>query len=215
MNKENNTTLENSLDTHKHKEQGVFAFLKSLVFIVAVAFCIRATIIEPFKIPSGSMIPTLQVGDFILVWKLSYGIRLPAVKKSIVEFSTPKRGDIVVFTRPDDPVTAENESDTHIVKRVIGLPGDTVEVRGTTAYINGKALDEPYAQWASGGIIEGNFGPSIVPADSVFLLGDNRDHSKDSRFWNDPFLPMKNILGRAFIIYWSWFSLGRIGNIIR
>lgn len=202
-------------DGIKPKEQGAFAFIKSLVIIIGAAFCIRATIIEPFKIPSGSMMPTLQVGDFILVWKLSYGFRLPLVQKSLFEFAPPKRGDVVVFTRPDDPNTSEDETETNIIKRVIGIPGDSVEVRGTTAYVNGQALIEPYAQWSSGGILEGNFGPTIVPPDSVLLLGDNRDHSKDSRFWDYPFLPIKNIKGRAFMIYWSWWAFNRMGTIIR
>lgn len=190
-------------------------FIKTLFIILIVAIIIRATIVEAFKIPSASMVPTLQIGDHIFVWKLSYGLRIPFVQKMIYRFDQPERGDVVVFTRPDDPATKENEPDTNIIKRVIGLPGETVEVKGTTVYINNKPIVEPYARWKEGGLIEGEFGPQVVPAGKIFLMGDNRDYSKDSRFWNDHYLPLENIKGRAFLIYWSWDSLYRMGTIIR
>jgi signal peptidase I len=122
----------------------------------------------------------------------------------------------VVFYRNDDPQTVENEAKDAIIKRVVGLPGDTVEVRGTSVFINGAALDEPFARWAEGGrITGGDFGPEVVPEGKIFLLGDNRDHSKDSRFWEDShYLPIQNVVGRAFVIFWSTYDFWRIGNLL-
>lgn len=192
------------------------AFIKTLVVILGLAFLIRVQIIEPFKIPSGSMKPTLQIGDYILVLKFWYGLRVPFVDAPVIRWGSPKRGDVVVFTRPDDPATpSEDDSAIHIIKRVIGLPGETVEVRGAQVFIGGKPLQEPYARWVHGGNIEGDFGPQTVPADHVLLLGDNRDESKDSRFWTVPFLDDNRIKGKAVMVFWSWDSLSRIGNLIR
>jgi signal peptidase I len=192
------------------------AFVKTLVVILGLAFLIRVQVVEPFKIPSGSMIPTLQIGDYILVLKFWYGFRVPFVDAPVIRWSVPKRGDVVVFTRPDDPATpTEDDSAIHIIKRVIGLPGETVEVRGAQVFINGQPLKEPYTQWVHGGSPEGDFGPQTVPTDHVLLLGDNRDASKDSRFWTVPFLDDDRIKGKAVIVFWSWDSLSRIGNLIR
>jgi signal peptidase I len=192
------------------------SFCRTLIVIFAIAFSLRVTVVEPFKIPSGSMIPTLQVGDFILVLKFWYGLRMPFVTDSVVTWNEPKRTDVVVFTRPDDPNTPdEDDSAIHIIKRVIGLPGETVEVRDAQVFINGAPLEEPYAQWTAGGKLDGNFGPVVIPAGKVLLLGDNRDNSKDSRFWTDPFLDMKRIKGRAVVVFWSWDSLSRIFTRIR
>jgi signal peptidase I len=192
------------------------SFCRTLIVIFAIAFSLRVTVVEPFKIPSGSMIPTLQIGDFILVLKFWYGLRMPFVTDSVATWSEPKRTDVVVFTRPDDPNTPdEDDSAIHIIKRVIGLPGETVEVREAQVFINGVPLEEPYAQWTAGGKIDGNFGPVVIPAGKVLLLGDNRDNSKDSRFWTDPFLDMKRIKGRAVVVFWSWDSLSRIFTPIR
>lgn len=161
------------------------------------------------------MYPTLKEGDHILVSKLSYNLRLPLMVNGIYNFSQPQRGDIVVFTRPDDPKSPEDDSEINIIKRVIRLPGDVVEVKDTRVLINGQALDEPYARWDLGGLIDGNFGPRAIPPGHVFLMGDNRDHSKDSRFWSDPFLDINRIKGRALIIYWSWAGLSRIGTLLK
>lgn len=193
----------------------LLSFVKTIVFLIVIVIIFRASILEPYKIPSGSMIPTLRIGDQILVSKLSFGIRLPFIDDIIWRYSSPKRGDIVVFTRPDDPTTSVNESKDNIIKRVIGLPGDTIEVRRRTVYINGKALEEDYARWDHGGPPSGNFGPEKIPADHVIVLGDNRDQSKDSRFWNNPFLPMERLKGRALFVYWSWDDLSRIGHWIQ
>ena len=123
----------------------------------------------------------------------------------------------MVFTLADDPDTREDESDINLIKRVIGLPGEKLEVRGTKVYINDKALEGDWGRWIQGGI--NDFSPVIIPAGHVLMLGDNRDASRDSRFWPSPFLPIERIKGRAFLIYWnseiSWDNLKRIGNIIR
>ncbi len=192
-----------------------FGVAKSLCLFLAIAFLLRASVVEAFKIPSSSMEPTLEIGDHILVNKLSYGFRIPFRAEALLNFSEPKRGDVVVFTLPDDPGTPEiDESETNIIKRVIGLPDDEIMVRGTKLFINGKVYDqdEKYAVWVFGG--QKDFGPVTVPPGRVLLLGDNRDQSKDSRFWQDPFLDMKRIKGRAFVIYWNWPPWGRIFHII-
>ncbi len=193
----------------------IWAGTKSLVSFVLIILFLRGTVVEAFKIPSGSMIPTLRIGDHLLVSKFSYGLRLLGFTNSQFLWSSPRRGDIVVFTRPDDETTLEDESGINLIKRVVGLPGETVEVRNTTVFINNERLDEPYAVWDEGGIREGNFGPERVPEGSILLLGDNRDHSKDSRFWQNPFVDEHRIKGRALIVYWSFDSYSRIGNIIR
>ena len=190
------------------------AFTKTLIVILGLAFLIRVQIVEPFKIPSGSMKPTLQIGDYILVLKFWYGLRVPFVQAPVITWRSPSRGEVVVFTRPDDPATpGEDDSAIHIIKRIVGLPGETVEVKGAKAFINGAPLEEPYAQWVHGG--DGDFGPVTVPEGNVLLLGDNRDESKDSRYWTVPFLEEGRIKGRAVVVFWSWDSLSRIGNIIR
>lgn len=192
------------------------SFLNSVGILLVLALNIRGTVVEAFRIPSGSMIPTLKIDDHIFVWKLSYGLRLIGLQKALWNYATPKRGDVVVFTREDDPATSQDETDTNIIKRVIGLPGDSVEVREAQVFINGTALEEPYARWEDGGSPEGNFGPQQVPDGHLFMLGDNRDRSKDSRYWNGShFLPLHNVKGKAFIIYWSSATFSRIGNIIR
>lgn len=194
-----------------------FSFLKSLGFFLAIALLLRASVVEAFRIPSSSMESTLTIGDHILVNKLSYGIRLPLVTQTVYEYGEPERGNIVVFTLPDDPATTDvDESDINIIKRVVGLPGEIVEVRGTNVFINGKLLEDDHlhSQWLRGGVRD--FGPVQVPPHHVLLLGDNRDFSRDSRYWDDPFLDISRIKGRAFFIYWnSKWRLDRIFDVIR
>jgi signal peptidase I len=200
----------------KSEAKEVVSFLKTLVVLIIAAVLLRECVIEAFKIPSGSMIPTLMRGDHILVSKLSYGIRIPFVKETGIQYAEPKRGDIVVFTRPDELGTLEDESKVNIIKRVVGLPGDKIEISGMTTFINGKPLAETsYAQWQDGGRAGGFQPEKTIPAGRVFLMGDNRDHSKDSRFWEDPFLPINRIKGRALFIYFSWHDIKRVGTIIR
>lgn len=200
-------------DSPWYSPNELISSVKSIVSLIVIVILLRGTVVEPFRIPSGSMIPTLRPGDHILVWKPSYSLRLPFFIHSIFDFRLPKRGDVVVFTRPDDPVTTlEDESSINVIKRVIGLPGDTLEVRNMRVYINNQPLNEEYARWVEGGPREGEFGPVTIPAGHVMVLGDNRDQSKDSRFWPSPFLDVTRIKGRAFIIYWSWESPRRIGT---
>lgn len=217
---------QSSYSTRQFSE--IWSFVKTILIVVILALCVRVSFVEAYKIPSGSMIPTLQIGDYILVNKLSFGIRIPKSFRLpkgfelpwedgfLVRYAQPRRGDIVVFTRPDDPMTlGEDESRTNLIKRVIGLPGDEVEVRGMKVYVNGEAYEESYAIWDEGGPAANNFISQIVPADHVFLLGDNRDNSRDSRFWNDPFVSINRIKGKAVIVYWSLYDWKRIGHLVR
>lgn len=170
---------------------------------------------EPFKIPSGSMIPTLQIGDRILVSKLSYGFRLPFYEPFVHQYGSPLRGDVIVFTRPDEVGTQEDESSINLIKRVVALENETIEVRDAKVYIDGKELSEPYARWTNGAPAEGNFGPAKVPPGNVFMMGDNRDHSRDSRYWENPFLETWRVKGRALLVYWNFNSLNRMFTPIR
>jgi signal peptidase I len=189
--------------------QEIVSFVKTVAIFLVLAFFLRASVVEAFKIPSLSMAPTLQVGDHILVSKLSYGIRLPFVSRFVYQYDEPERGDIIVFTREDDP-------DINIIKRVVGVPGDLVEIRNRKVTINNQLLYEPYARYRFGGIK--NFGPERVPSGHLFMLGDNRDESRDSRFWDDsPWLDIQSVKGRAHIIYWTFDKdwRERIGKILR
>ena len=200
------------------------------VFIVAalLALFIRTFIVQAFKIPSGSMKETLQIGDHILVNKFIYGVKLPFIMTTIIPVTEPERGDIVVFKFPEDPKK-------DFIKRTVAVGGDTIEIIDKQVYVNGVKQDHPFAEFKEKGIIpacndlqksmgftrcnKDNFGPAKVPKDKIFVMGDNRDHSYDSRFWG--FVDLKVVKGKAFIIYWSWDSddttvrWGRIGNIIR
>ena len=178
---------------------------RSLVAIL-LALVIRTFVVQAFKIPSGSMLPTLQIGDHLLVNKFIYW------------FTDVQRGDIIVFKFPQD-------EGRDFIKRVIALPGDKVEVRGKQVYVNDKPVQESYAVHLDPSMQENphsprdNFSPVQVPAGQLFMMGDNRDYSMDSRFWG--FLEIKKIKGKAFIIYWSWDRerfrprWGRIGMVIR
>ncbi len=191
-------------------------WLEALAVAVVLALFIRTFVVQAFKIPSGSMMPTLQVGDHILVNKFIYGVRIPVLDAWIVGPWAPNRQDIIVFKYPHD-------ESRDFIKRVIGLPGDVVEVRGKRVYINGEPLDESYVLITA--VTSANphspvdsYGPVTVPKDRLFVLGDNRDHSQDSRFWG--FLDIHKVEGEAFIIYWSWNSKegaprwSRIGKLI-
>ena len=192
-----------------------FSLLRSIAIFFGIAFMLRASVVEAFKIPSSSMEPTLDIGDHILVNKLSYGLRIPFRTETLYDFRLPHRGDVVVFTLPEDP-------NTNIIKRVVGLPGDRVEVRGMKLLVNGEVneKDSEHAKWLLGGKKE--LEPVIVPEGKVILLGDNRDQSKDSRYWTnangdpDPFLDISRIKGRAFVVYWnSAFKFNHVFGLIR
>lgn len=187
---------------------------KSLLWFVALFFFIRGSIFEAFKIPSESMLPTLLVGDHLLVSKLDYGLRLPFVTRTLYNYSSPSRGDIVVFTRPDEPQTLlEDESSINLIKRVVGLPGDRIEVRGTKVFIDGEELEEQYADWGTGSTTP-DFGPVTIPDGTVVVIGDNRNNSRDSRVWSYHFLEIDRVMGKAYIIYWNFNSPERILDLI-
>lgn len=191
---------------------------EALLVAVVLALFIRTFVVQAFKIPSGSMIPSLLVGDHILVNKFIYGVRIPVVDAWILGPWVPQRGDIIVFKYPYD-------ESRDFIKRVIGLPGEVVEVRGNQVLINNRPLKESYAVYERPATSPNprSFGdpagPITVPKDKLFVLGDNRDHSQDSRFWG--LLDIHKVEGEAFFIYWSWDSQegrprwDRIGKIIQ
>jgi signal peptidase I len=176
-------------------------YAEAILVAILLALFIRTFVVQAFKIPSGSMKPTLLVGDHILVNKFLYGIKLPFVNSTLIPITDPKRGDIVVFKFPVDPKK-------DFIKRVIGIPGDVVEIRNKKTYLNNKPMVDPYGTHLDPHIIprrarpRDNFGPVTVPPKSLFVMGDNRDHSYDSRFWK--FVDMSKVKGKAFVIYWSW-----------
>ncbi len=173
-------------------------YIKTLVIAFVLVFgFMRPFVVEAFHIPSGSMEDTLLVGDRILVSKFIYGIKVPFTDKHILKFHEPEIGDVFVFEPPP------GAGDEKLVKRVVGLPGDVIEVRKGEFYRNGKAVKEDHVKrqpftWLS----RQNFGPVEVPPGHVFAMGDNRDLSKDSRAWG--FVPFENIKGQTFLTYWSW-----------
>ncbi len=189
--------------------------VEAILLAILLALFIRTFIVQAFKIPSGSMEDTLLIGDHILVNKFIYGIRMPFTNKAIVPIGEPERGDIVVFKFPQDPKM-------DFIKRVVAIPGDTVECRNKVVYVNGEPEASAYAVHKDAFILRNNprdnFGPIKVPADSLFVMGDNRDRSNDSRFWN--FVSYSELRGKAFMIYWSWnkddFAVRwrRIGSMI-
>ena len=164
-----------------------------------MALIIKAFIVQAFKIPSGSMIPTLKIGDHILVNKFIYGVKIPFTDRIVIPFKMPQRGDIIVFKFPED-------EKKDFIKRVVGLPGDTLEIKEKMVHINGKSLEEQYAAHSDPMVYPGaiqprdNYGPIVIPEDSYFTMGDNRDFSLDSRYWG--FVKLNKIKGKAFIIYW-------------
>ncbi len=226
--------------TAARKEPWLVEYAKAFFPVILLVFVLRSFIVEPFRIPSGSMLPSLQVGDFILVNKFIYGLRLPIINKKVIEMSLPERGDVMVFRFPHD-------ESINFIKRVVGLPGDKIEYRNKQLYINGAQMrtervgDYPFEEAGRRHIVANQFMEVLgdakhdilndpgkrttsmsftVPEGHYFVMGDNRDYSNDSRFWG--FVPERNIIGRAFFIWFSWnVSSGggidweRIGNTIR
>jgi len=192
--------------------------IEAILVAVLLALFIRTFAVQAFKIPSGSMKQTLQIGDHILVNKFIYGVKVPFSKTTLIPVKKPKHGDIIVFKFPVDP-------NKDFIKRVVGVGGDIVEGRNKKIYVNEKAVDQsftihtdPHAMPANVQPRD-NFGPITVPENSLFVMGDNRDQSYDSRFWG--FVDMKAVSGKAFIIYWSWdkdnFGIrwGRVGRMLK
>ncbi len=183
-------------------------YLESVVVAVILALFIRTFVVQAFKIPTGSMETNLLIGDHLLVNKVVYSPSLGSLEAKILPKRAIRRGDVVVFKFPEDPAR-------DFIKRVIGLPGETVEIKGKTVFVDGKALEEPYARFIEtplrpddpeyglrGESNRGTWGPETVPADKLFVLGDNRDNSRDSRFWG--YLPIDQVKGRALLVYWSY-----------
>lgn len=203
---------------------------RSFFPVLAIVLVLRSFLIEPFQIPSGSMLPSLEVGDFILVNKYAYGFRLPVLGTKVIEMDDPKRGDVMVFKYPKD-------GKTNYIKRVIGIPGDKIEYRNKKLYINGELVEERLLANLPGrklfeetlGTVKhklyehkaqpnlGAEGSWLVPENSYFMMGDNRDNSNDSRFWG--VVPDELVVGKAFAIwmhwpkFWSIPSFSRVGGI--
>jgi signal peptidase I len=234
------------------KEPVLVEYARSFFPVILVVFLLRSFLVEPFKIPSGSMLPTLLVGDFILVNKYTYGIRLPVINAKIIDVNPPQRGDVMVFRYPED-------TSLDYIKRVVGLPGDRVVYRDKRLFINGKAMamedrgeqfnyvksglnyvtarrayekldshqhavlvlpDLPpvrlgdvrsFPSRANCDYNEDGFG-CTVPDGHYFMMGDNRDDSNDSRYWG--FVPDRNIVGKAFMVWWNFGDFKRIGQAI-
>jgi signal peptidase I len=213
------------------KEPVMVEYARSFFPIILIVLIIRSFIAEPFRIPSGSMLPTLHIGDFILVNKFAYGVRLPVINTKILEVGEPQRGDVFVFRYPKNPKV-------DYIKRVVGLPGDTVGYFNKTIYINGQAISQSVKEKDVDlvGLVPMNHelrsetlgehkhdllldprqnryeGESVVPDGHYFAMGDNRDNSNDSRFWGT--VPEANLVGKAFFIWMSLDSLKRIGSTI-
>lgn len=209
-------------------------YSRSFFPVLLIVFLLRGFLVEPFRIPSGSMLPTLLVGDFILVNKFVYGVRLPVTKWKLLAVDDPQRGDVAVFRYPGDP-------SIDYIKRIVGIPGDTIRYRDKQLYLNGKPVPRSLLEWIEGEqrlVFSENLagythlmqhlndrrlpdleGEWVVPDGSYFVMGDNRDNSLDSRKWR--FVPEGNLVGKAFMIWMSWDAESwgihwrRIGDSIR
>ena len=188
------------------RKGAVREYFESIVIAVILALFVRTFVVQAFKIPTGSMENNLLIGDHLLVNKFVYGPSATSIEQSLLPMGTIRRGDVIVFKYPVDP-------SRDFIKRVIGLPGETLEVRDKKVYINGQALDEPYAHYiaptspaefreVTGLEVLEHYGPVVVPADQYFMMGDNRDNSADSRIWG--FLRRDLVKGKAVLIYWSY-----------
>jgi signal peptidase I len=224
---------------HNEKEPLIVEYAHSFFPVLFVVMILRSFIVEPFRIPSGSMMPTLLIGDFILVNKFTYGVRLPVVNTKVAEVGTPQRGDIVVFRFPQDP-------SIDYIKRIVGLPGDRIAYYNKQLYVNGQAIQQTrvgdYVGTGKGMTMTGAVllneeltgvahdiliregqpsvqGEFTVPAGNYFVMGDNRDNSNDSRYWGT--VPEGNLVGKAFLIWmnWDWDNGGvafdRLGSSLR
>jgi signal peptidase I len=193
--------------TREFRKSTLREYFESIVIAVILALFIRTFVVQAFKIPTGSMEENLLIGDHLLVNKFVFGPTETALERTLLPMGTIKRRDIIVFKYPEEP-------DRDFIKRVIGLPGETVEVRAKKVYINGQPLDEPYVHFlappasrsefseVTSSDVREQFGPVTVPADQYFMMGDNRDNSADSRYWG--FLRRDYVKGKALVIYWSY-----------
>lgn len=225
------------------REPVIVEYCRSFFPVILAVLVIRSFLAEPFRIPSSSMMPTLLIGDFILVNKFSYGVRLPVTNTKLIDLGEPRRGDVVVFRFPEDPRI-------DYIKRVVGVPGDQVAYRNKVVFVNGEPVAQEdvgaYQGAGAGAEYTGSLlkterlfdvehqilqrrtgsgffplheGPWTVPAGHYFVLGDNRDNSQDSRFWG--FVPEENLVGKAFLIWMNWdtrnggVAFSRIGTVIK
>lgn len=204
-----------SLNTKSKGAKSVWReYAEALIIALVLALIIRTFIVQAFKIPSESMLQTLQVGDHLLASKFAYGLKIPFTDTYIYEGDNPQRGDVIIFQYPNDP-------SVDYIKRVVGVPGDVIEVRDKQLYRNGQPVKEAYIRHTDPDGIEplrDNYAPVTVPAGKYFVMGDNRDNSLDSRFWG--FVDRKAIKAKAWRIYWSWGGLGdirwsRMGQLIQ
>ncbi len=186
------------------KKRFVREYLEPIIIAIVIALVIRTFVVQAFKIPSSSMEPTLLVGDYILVNKFLYGLEIPFTGKKLFELKKPKRGDVIVFIFPED-------RSKDFIKRVIGTEGEKVDVLRDKIYINDKLIEDPWGYYSQKNsftrflVPMEKFTHVIVPPNSLFVLGDNRDNSQDSRFWG--FVNLNDVRGKAFIIYFSWDRL--------
>ena len=213
------------ISTRKSKKKGVFReYAEAFVIAFVIALLIRTFLIQAFKIPSSSMEPTLLVGDHILVSKFIYGIRIPYIGKKFLTFHKPGRGDIVVFVYPEDPKK-------DFIKRVIATEREEIQIKDRKIFIDGKVIEDPWGVYRErdGPLVpsylrpKDNYGPRLVPSNSLFVMGDNRDNSQDSRYWG--FVDLSAVKGKAFIIYFSYnkkamdllnkVRWGRFGKLLR
>jgi signal peptidase I len=187
-------------------------YAESLLIAFVLALFVRTFVFQAFKIPTGSMEPNLLIGDHLIVNKMIFAPTVSGVERALLPGRAIRRGDVVVFKYPEDP-------ERDFIKRVIGLPGDRVEVRQKRVYVNDKPLQEPYAHHADGAPGTGPlrsddvreaYGPVTVPQGQYFMMGDNRDNSQDSRFWG--YLPHHYIKGQALFIYFSFAEAGSLGR---
>ena len=176
------------------KKKFIKEYIEPIVIAVLIALFIRAFIVQAFKIPSSSMEPTLLVGDYLLVNKFIYGVRIPYSDIKLFEYKKPKRGDIIVFIFPKD-----RKKD--FIKRVIGTEGEKLTILHNKIYIDDKLIDDPWGHFTIPRSSIEDYGPVKVPEGSLFVMGDNRDNSQDSRFWG--FVKTNEVKGKAFIVYFS------------
>jgi len=198
------------------RKSTVREYFESICVAVILALFVRTFVVQAFKIPTGSMEKNLLIGDHLLVNKFLFAPTAFDLEKRLLPMEPIRRGDILVFKFPEDP-------ERDFVKRVIGLPGETVEVRGKTVYVDDVALDEPYTQFlypfhddettGGGRDVRSSYGPVTVPPDHFFMMGDNRDNSEDSRYWG--FLPRDHVKGKALFVYFSFGdgSDGPLGSV--
>jgi signal peptidase I len=207
-----------------HRKSTLREYFEAIVIAVVLALFVRTFVVQAFKIPTGSMENNLLIGDHLLVNKMVFAPSPTAVDRALLPLRDIERGEVVVFKYPEDP-------ERDFIKRVIGLPGETLEVRGKRVYIDGKVLDEPYVHYlepppenaqyqeVTSFDLRERYGPVEVPPGQYFVMGDNRDNSQDSRYWG--FLPREYVKGRALLIYWSYESESEdylqtgIGSVVR